>query len=138
MANSSGRRPPVTLFDLLILLSIAAVLLAVAIPGYQRSGFVKEASRVKRELEAVERAVEKAAEEHGIAPGETVAFERYGAYIEKPESLAKEGVDALGNAFGPQVVGERPKVPPKTAFHFEGIIDEGFWDPYQVGVTVPE
>ena len=126
-----------TLFDLLILLSIAAVLLAVAVPGYQRSGFVKEASRVKRELEAVERAVAKAAEEHGIAPGEAVDFERYGAYIEKPERLAKDGVDALGNAFGAQVVGERPKVHPKTAFHFEGIIDVDFWDPYQIGTGKP-
>ena len=132
MSKLLKRIPPVTVFDLLILLAIVAVLLAVAIPGYRRADEMADANQVKRELEAVERAVERAAAEHGIAPGETVDFGRYGAYIEKPERLAKEGVDVFGNAFGPQVVGERPRVPEATAARCAGLVEEGFWEPYRV------
>ena len=126
-------RKPITIFDLLIIGSIAAVLIAVAIPGYRRSGEIEKAYRVKRELQAVETAVEKAAEKHGISPGGKITFDKYSEFIEKPEKLAKEGVDALGNEFGPQIVGERPKVPDATVKYFSEIVEKGFWDPYPTG-----
>ena len=132
MSDLSARRP-VTIFDLLIIGSIAAVLIAVAIPGYRRSGEIENAYRVKRELQAVETAVEQAAKKHGIAPGGKVAFDQYGEFIKKPEKLAKEGVDVLGHEFGTQVVGERPKVPAETVKHFSEIVEEGFWDPFPTG-----
>ena len=126
-------RKPVTIFDLLIIGSIVAVLMAVAIPGYRRSEEIEKAYRVKRELQAVESAVEQAAKKHGVTPGGKISFDRYAEFIKKPEKLAKEGVDVLGNEFGTQIAGERPKVPAETVKYFSEIVEEGFWDPYPTG-----
>jgi len=66
-----------------------------------------------------------------VGKGRKITFQDIKKYLPRNSSAYKlNGKDLLGNPYGDFTVGERPKVPAKTAEYFTTVLDETFWSGY--------
>jgi prepilin-type N-terminal cleavage/methylation domain-containing protein len=119
-----------TLVEIMIVVSIIALLAAIAVPGFMRARKRSQASRIINDLRLIDSAVDQYAIENNKATGAAVAISDWTKYLKAGTNLNLTGIDILGNAFGPQTVDSLPSVPSSSKAALSDVADNTFWSPY--------
>jgi prepilin-type N-terminal cleavage/methylation domain-containing protein len=120
-----------TLIEIMIVVAIIALLAAIAVPGFLRARKRSQATRVLNDLRSIDSAVDQYALENHKIDGETVSDADWKAYLKHGTKLYDTGQDVFGNDYGPQLVGQTPKVPLNTKDALADVTDDAFWSPFQ-------
>ena len=126
----SFSRTAFTLVEIMIVVSVIALLAAISIPGFLRARDRTIAARIRNDLRLIDSAVEQYAIETGKKAGDPVLVTDWTNYMKKGTALYATGEDLLGNDYGPQTVDEIPFVPIETYYELGRVADDEFWDPY--------
>jgi prepilin-type N-terminal cleavage/methylation domain-containing protein len=119
-----------TLVEIMIVVSIIALLAAIAVPGFLRARKRSQASRIINDLRLIDSAVDQYAIENNKMTGNSVAVTDWTNYLKQGTNLYVTGVDILGNAYGPQTVDSLPSVPASSKAALSDVTDNTFWSPY--------
>jgi prepilin-type N-terminal cleavage/methylation domain-containing protein len=119
-----------TLVEIMIVVSIIALLAAIAVPGFLRARKRSQASRIINDLRLIDSAVDQYAIENNKSTGSPVAVTDWTNYLKKGTNLYVTGVDILGNAYGAQTVDALPSVPASSKAALSDVTDNTFWSPY--------
>jgi prepilin-type N-terminal cleavage/methylation domain-containing protein len=130
MSNRRLAEAAFTMVEIMIVISIIALLAAIALPGFLRARERSQAVRIRNDLRVIENAVDQYAIETNKKAGDPVAVVDWTNYIKKDSLLFSTGEDLLGNDYGPQTVDEQPFVPIETYLELGNVADDDFWDPY--------
>jgi type II secretory pathway pseudopilin PulG len=91
-----------------------------------------QATQIKEDLRLIDAAIDQYAIETGKQSGMPVATADWTAYVKKGTRLYATGEDVLGNEFGPQTVDEVPMVPYESFVELGDVVDDEFWDPFDL------
>lgn len=119
-----------TLVEIMIVVSIIALLAAIAVPGFLRARKRSQASRIINDLRLIDSAVDQYAIENNKTTGSPVAVADWTNYLKQGTNLYVTGVDILGNAYGAQTVDSLPSVPASSKAALSDVTDNTFWSPY--------
>ncbi len=119
-----------TLVEIMIVVSIIALLAALAVPGFLRARKRSQASRIINDLRLIDSAVDEYAIENNKTSGTPVAVTDWTNYLKKGTTLYLTGSDILGNTYGPQTVDSLPSVPAASKAALSDVTDNNFWSPY--------
>jgi prepilin-type N-terminal cleavage/methylation domain-containing protein len=119
-----------TLVEIMIVVSIIALLAAIAVPGFLRARKRSQASRIINDLRLIDSAVDQYAIETNKTTGAPVSVADWTNYLKKGTNLYMTGVDILGNSYGPQTVDSLPSVPAASKTALSDVTDNTFWSPY--------
>jgi prepilin-type N-terminal cleavage/methylation domain-containing protein len=119
-----------TLVEIMIVVSIIALLAALAVPGFLRARKRSQASRIINDLRLIDSAVDQYAIENNKTSGAPVAVADWTNYLKKGTNLYVTGVDIFGNSYGPQTVDSLPFVPAASKSALSDVTDNTFWSPY--------
>src|ERR1700720_1442000 len=86
-----------TLLAIMIVVSIIAILAALAVPGFMRARKRSQASRIINDLRLIDSAVDEYAIENNKTSGTPVAVTDWTNYLKKGTNLYVTGIDILGN-----------------------------------------
>lgn len=130
MKTNASRPNAFTLVEIMIVVSIIALLAAIAVPGFLRARKRSQASRIINDLRLIDSAVDQYAIENNKSTGATVNTADWTNYLKKGTNLYNTGTDILGNAYGPQAVDTLPSVPSSSKAALSDVADNTFWSPY--------
>jgi prepilin-type N-terminal cleavage/methylation domain-containing protein len=134
-ATRSGKRrrrkDGFTLVEIMIVVSIIALLAAIAIPGFLRARKRSQASHVRNELRLIDDAVAQYAIETNKKGGDHVHVDDWIQYLKPGTRLYETGQDILGNDFDDQQVDQRSRVPRDTWDELSDVAPASFWEPHQ-------
>ena len=119
-----------TLVEIMIVVSIIALLAAIAVPGFLRARKRSQASRIINDLRLIDSAVDQYAIENNKSTGTAVAVTDWTRYLKAGTNLYVTGVDILGNAYGAQTVDSLPSVPAASKAALSDVTDNTFWSPF--------
>jgi prepilin-type N-terminal cleavage/methylation domain-containing protein len=119
-----------TLVEIMIVVSIIALLAAIAVPGFLRARKRSQASRIINDLRLIDSAVDQYAIENNKTSGSPVAIADWTNYLKKGTNLYVTGIDILGDAYGAQTVDSLPSVPASSRAALSDVTDSTFWSPY--------
>jgi prepilin-type N-terminal cleavage/methylation domain-containing protein len=120
-----------TLVEILIVVSLIALLAAFAVPSYQRSRKRTQAVAVKTDLKLLDDALTQYAVENNKPNGTTVDFTALKPYIKTSSVLYMTGADLFGNAYGPMFTINTVLYPPPATYQaLSDVADETFWSPF--------
>jgi prepilin-type N-terminal cleavage/methylation domain-containing protein len=119
-----------TLVEIMIVVSIIAMLAALAVPGFLRARKRSEASRIINDLRLIDSAVDQYAIENNKLTGAAVAISDWTKYLKAGTNLYLTGTDIFGNTYGAQTVDSLPSVPPASKTALSDVTDNTFWSPY--------
>ena len=125
-----------TLVEIMIVVSIIALLAAIAVPAFARARKRSQATMVKNDLRLIDSAVAQYAMETSKMSGDAVYVDDWLDYI-KEESNLYDAQDTFGNSYGDQTVDALPYVPATTWDALSDVADTTFWEPYQRQPTTP-
>src|SRR5436305_14044506 len=131
LTKLNKRRGGFTLIEIMVVVAIIALLAAVAVPGFLRARKRSQASRVLNDLRSIDSAVDQYALENHKQDGDTVGNDDWKGYLKHGTKLYDTGKDVFGTDYGPQTVGQTPKVPDTTRTALADVTDDAFWSPYQ-------
>jgi prepilin-type N-terminal cleavage/methylation domain-containing protein len=124
-----------TLVEIMIVVSVIALLAAIALPSFMRARKRSQATMVKNDLRLIDDAISQYAIETLKTTGAAVYVDDWQDYIKDNTRLADSGQDVLGNDFNDQVVDSLPYVPGSTWDLLSDVADTAFWSPYTREVT---
>jgi type IV pilus assembly protein PilA len=119
-----------TLVEIMIVVSVIALLAAIAIPAFARARKRSQATMVKNDLRLIDDALAQYAMEQNINSGELVPLDDCLDYIKDDSRLANTGQDVFGHDFSDQMVDALPQVPGATWDMLSDVVDTSFWSPY--------
>jgi prepilin-type N-terminal cleavage/methylation domain-containing protein len=128
--NFRSHRTGFTLVEIMIVVSIIALLAAIALPGFLRARKRSQASRIINDLRLIDSAIDQYAIETNKTTGAPVNTVDWTNYLKKGTSLYVSGKDILGNDFGSQTVDSIPQVPAASRDALSDVTDATFWSPY--------
>ncbi len=128
----TAHRSGLTLLEVLLCLGLAALLVVIVYPGWERSGLREKGRKLKEDLEMIEKAVDAVAKEERLTAGTVVAVEQYRKRLKKGSALEKTGMDPFGTPYGPQKAEVKPSVPKTSAEMLQDVVPTDFWDPFPV------
>jgi prepilin-type N-terminal cleavage/methylation domain-containing protein len=120
-----------TLVEIMIVVSIIALLASIAVPGFLRARKRGQAARVLNDLRLIDSAIDLYAIENNKVTGNNPTFTDLKVYLKKGGTLYNTGKDILGNSYGPFSVDSLPSVPSSTKSALSDVADTSFWSPYQ-------
>ena len=131
MSNSTHHhRLGFTVVELMIAVSIIALLAAVAVPAFARSRKRAQATRVLEDIRMLDHAMDRWAIENNKAVGDIATFSDITPYF-KPGSKLSQGLDVFGNSFGTTfTVDTLPRIPSATYNSVSDVAPAEFWSPY--------
>jgi prepilin-type N-terminal cleavage/methylation domain-containing protein len=119
-----------TLVEIMIVVSIIALLAAIAVPGFLRARKRSQASRIINDLRLIDSAVDQYAIENNKMSGAPVAVSDWTKYLKAGTNLNLTANDILGDAYGPQTVDSLPSVPSNSKAALSDVTDNTFWSPF--------
>ncbi|MGB8168496.1 MAG: type II secretion system protein [Chthoniobacteraceae bacterium] len=122
-----------TLVEIMIVISIIALLAAIAIPNFLRARKRAQATRILDDLRLVDNALDLYAIEKSKSPGDPASWEDLQPYLKKNILLYNSsGIDLLGNAFnsGTFSVDSVPKIHSASFAALSDIAPPDFWSPF--------
>jgi prepilin-type N-terminal cleavage/methylation domain-containing protein len=128
-----------TLVEIMIVVSIIALLAALTVPSFLRARKRSQAATIKNDLRLIDSAIAQYAIETNKMTGGSVYVDDWLDYI-KDESNLYDAMDILGNDYGDQTVDTIPYVPAKTWDVLSDVVDTAFWSPFPkqpAGVVAP-
>lgn len=126
-----SQRGGFTLVEIMIVVSIIALLAAIAVPGFLRARKRSQASRVLEDLRLLDAAVELYACEKSKPSGTALSFSDLQPYLKAKTVLYNTGRNVLGNRYRNFTVDQYPRVPTNTRNTLSDVADTDFWSPYQ-------
>jgi type II secretory pathway pseudopilin PulG len=119
----------------LILVTVIALLAAIAVPGFLRARKRSQATRVLNDLRMIDSAIDQYAISHNKKSGARVEWADIQNYLPADSHLSKSGDrDILGNRFGPEfTVDSAPTVPAATYRALSDVAPAEFWSPFKEG-----
>ena len=119
-----------TIVELMIAVSIIALLAAVAVPAFARSRKRAQATRVLEDIRMLDHAMDRWAIENNKAVGDIAMFSDIKPYFKTGGKLSG-GVDVFGNSFGTTfTVDTLPRIPAATFNSLSDVAPAEFWSPY--------
>lgn len=133
MTQNRSHRPGggFTLVEIMIVVSIIALLAAIAVPGFRRARKRSQATRVLEDLRLLEAAVSLYAIEKSKTSGTTLIFSDLQPYLKRSTPLYNTGRDILGHRYRNFIVDQYPQMASRTATVLSDVTDASFWSPYQ-------
>ena len=119
-----------TLVEIMIVVSIIALLAAIAVPGFMRARKRSQASRILNDLRMIDSAVDQYAIETNKLSGAAVGVTDWMNYVKKGSNLYTTGADVFGDSYGAQTVDSLPSVPTAAKSSLSDVADSSFWSPY--------
>ncbi len=130
--SSRSARRGFTIIEIAVILVIMALMVVIMVPHFLAEWKARKAQRVKADLVTLESAIEHYALDNGKTGGFQPTYADIRKYLDpKSDAYRRDGKDAFGDAYGPFTIGERPKVPNKTADALSDVAGPDFWSPYQ-------
>jgi type II secretory pathway pseudopilin PulG len=117
----------------LVLVTVIALLAAIAVPGFLRARKRSQATRVLMDLRLIDAAIDQYAIQNAKKSGARVEWADIQTFIPPNSNLSKSGGrDILGNRFGPEfTVDSPPTVPEETYRALSDVAPPEFWEPYK-------
>lgn len=122
-----------TLVEIMIVISIIALLAAIAVPNFLRARKRAQATRILDDLRLIDGALDLYAMEGSKSPGEPATWEDLQPYLKKNIMLYNSsGIDLLGNAFngGAFSVDSVPRIHTTSFTALSDIAPADFWSPF--------
>jgi prepilin-type N-terminal cleavage/methylation domain-containing protein len=120
-----------TLVEIMIVVSIIALLASIAVPGFLRARKRAQAARILNDLRLIDNSIDQYAIENNKVTGNNPTFTDLKVYLKKGGNLYNTGKDILGNSYGPFTVDSLPNVPSTSKSALSDVADTSFWSPYQ-------
>ena len=121
-----------TLVEIMIVISIIALLATIAMPNYLRSRKRAQATQILEDLRLIDSGVDLYALEYSKVGGHAVGWLDVQNYLKAGSRLyASGGVDILGNAYTMPNVDGKPTVPAATFAALSDVAPNDFWSPYK-------
>ena len=130
MQLSLPRRHGFTLLEIMIVVSVIALLALIAVPSFLRGRQRSEAVHVLNDLRLLDAAIAQYAIDNNKATGAPATIVDLQPYLKKGAALYNTGQDILGNDFGTFAVDSLPLVPTATYRALADVADQAFWSPY--------
>ena len=133
MFRSSPNRKGFSLVEVMIVVSIIALLAAVAVPNFLRARKRAQATRILDDLRLLDGAIDLYATETNKSAGSEASWEDLQPYLKKNIVLYNsQGIDLLGNSYneGTFTVDGVPKVNPASFAVLSDVTPSDFWSPY--------
>lgn len=119
-----------TLIEIMIVVSVIALLAMIAVPSFLRARKRSQAAVVLNDLRLLDAAIAQYAIDNNKATGVEITFQDLQPYLKKGGTLYNTGTDVLGNDFGTFAVDSLPLVPSATWKALSDVADQSFWSPY--------
>ncbi len=122
-----------TLVEIMIVISIIALLAAIAVPNFLRARKRAQATRILDDLRLIDGALDLYAMEESKSPGDPATWTDLQPYLKKNILLYNSsGIDLLGNAFngGAFSVDSVPKINSTSFAVLSDIAPADFWSPF--------
>ena len=120
-----------TLMEIMIVVSIIALLAVIAVPNFLRSRKRSQATQVLEDLRTIDSALDQYAIETNRSSGFTPGWSDLQKYMKTDSRLyASGGLDILGNAITIPSVDTQPKVPTATFNALSDVAPNYFWSPF--------
>ena len=126
-----------TLIEIMIVVSIIALLAMIAVPGFLRARKRAEAVAVLNDLRLLDASIAQYAIENNKTTGTAITFLDLQPYLKKDGALYNTGQDVMGNDFGTFAVDSLPLVPTATWKALSDVVDQTFWSPYYQEHVLP-
>jgi prepilin-type N-terminal cleavage/methylation domain-containing protein len=125
-------RTAFTLVEIMVVVSIIALLAAIAVPNFLRARKRAHATVILEDLRLIDAAVDKYALETNRAAGYQVQWDDIKRYLKLGSRLYSAAhADILGNDFGATFsVDTVPAVPASSYASLSDIAPPAFWSPY--------
>lgn len=120
-----------TLVEIMIVVSVIALLAAIALPGFLRARKRSQATRILEDLRILDGAVSLYAVEKSKAAGTSLVFSDLQPYLKSSTPLYNTGRDALNHRYRNFVVDDYPHLANQTRTALSDVADSSFWSPYQ-------
>ena len=121
-----------TLVEIMIVVTIIAMLASIAVPSLLRNRKRSQASHILEDLRILDSAVDQYAIETNKNTGFNPAFADLQNYIKNGTRLyTSVNTDLLGASFGTFPVDTCPKVPATTFTALSDVAPNTFWSPYK-------
>ncbi len=120
-----------TLLEIMIVVSIIALLATVAIPNYLRARKRSQAGQIMSELRILDAAVQLYVMENNKTDTAGFAINDLLPYVKSGTRLAEsQGNDILGNAYVLIPPDQVPKISPVTYGALSAVASRSFWSPH--------
>jgi prepilin-type N-terminal cleavage/methylation domain-containing protein len=121
-----------TLVEIMIVVSVIALLAVIAVPGFLRARKRSQATRVLEDLRLIDGAMSLYAIEKPKAnAGTSLAFSDLQPYLKPSTPLYNTGRDILGHRYRNFIVDQYPQMSGRTKTALSDVVDVAFWSPYQ-------
>jgi prepilin-type N-terminal cleavage/methylation domain-containing protein len=122
-----------TLVEIMIVISIIALLASIAVPNFLRARKRAQATRILDDLRLIDGALDLYAIERSKSPGDSATWEDLQPFLKKNIQLYNSsGIDLLGNAFNGGVfsVDTVPRIHTDSFTALSDIAPAEFWSPF--------
>ena len=120
-----------TLLEIMIVVSIIALLATVAIPNYLRARKRSQAGQIMSELRILDAAVQLYVMENNKTDAAGFAIDDLLPYVKSGTRLAEsQGNDILGNPYVLIPPDQVPKISPVTYSALSAVASRSFWSPH--------
>ncbi len=130
MQPAPRRRHGFTLVEIMIVVSIIALLAVIAVPSFLRSRKRAQASHILNDLRLLDAAISQYAIDNNKGTGAPATIADLQTYFKKGEALYNTGQDLFGHSYGDFTVDTLPVVPTATWKALSDVTDQAFWSPY--------
>jgi prepilin-type N-terminal cleavage/methylation domain-containing protein len=120
-----------TLVEIMIVVSVIALLAAIAVPGFLRARKRSQATHVLEDLRIIDAAMSLYAVERNKAAGAALVFSDLQPYLKRSTPLYNTGRDILGHRYRNFIVDQYPQMSGRTVTALSDVVDASFWSPYQ-------
>ena len=130
-AKQRGKQQGFTLLEIMIVVSIIALLATVAIPNYLRARKRSQAGQIMSELRILDAAVQLYVIENNKTDASGFAIDDLLPYQKSGTRLAEsQGVDILGNPYVLSPPDQVPKISPVSFGALSAVASRSFWSPH--------
>jgi prepilin-type N-terminal cleavage/methylation domain-containing protein len=119
-----------TLIEVMIVVSIIALIAAIAVPGFVRARKRSQAARILNDLRLIDGAIDQYALETSRKAGDPVSVVDWTSHLKKDTLLYRTGQDLFGNDYSSQTVDIPPQVPSNALRSLSDVTEQGFWSPF--------
>ena len=131
MKPLNRHRRAFTLVEIMIVVATIALLAAIAVPALLRARKRSQATHILNDLRMIDAAVDQFAVENNKTNGALVAIAEWKRYVKEGTHLYETGSDLFDQSYGPQLVGQPPKVGKRARAALADVADDAFWHPYE-------
>ncbi|WP_083805393.1 type II secretion system protein [Chthoniobacter flavus] len=119
-----------TLVEIMVVVSIIALLAAIATSNFIRARKRAQAAKILDDLRTLDGALDQYAIENNKNSGDLAMFSDLQPYMKRMNKLALMGADIFGQPYGPYTVDTPPKVSDRAFQSLSDVAPESFWSPY--------